>query len=164
MTYVDLNLSIMLAKLLLLLGRDILIAEEDNASFGDQQCQFVPLLIREVFELKPMNLSTDMSCEIFDLACSLEKRLLGWICLLCPGSSIIVFPRFVSDVVGVLEIEGTSWTIRVTTREVNVGSFEASSSLFWKPKSVFLWLDHICDRGVNSTRSHDGEFAVILAL
>ena len=157
-THVDLNLSIMLAKLFLLLRRKILVTEKDNASLCDQERQFVSLLRAQVLQLQTVNFGTDVSREIFDFACSFEERLLGRVDFLCSGSCIIVLPWLVPDVVGILKIKWTSWTVRVSIREVNVGPLKTSSRLFGKTQAVFLWLNHIFDRRVDSTGSHDGRF------
>lgn len=144
-TYVNFNLSIMLAKLLLLLGRNVLITEEDNTSFGDQQCQLVPLLIREVLQLQTVDFCADVSCQVFDLACSFEERSLCRIDLLCSSASIVMLPGLVSDVVGILEVEGTSWTVRIAIREIDIGLLKTSASFFGKTKCVLAWLDYIGD-------------------
>lgn len=47
----DLNFTVVLPKLLLLLRADILITEEYNASFSDKQSEFVPLLVRQILKL-----------------------------------------------------------------------------------------------------------------
>ena len=57
----DLDLAIILSKLFLLLGCEVLISEEYYASFRNQQSELVSLLVRKIFQLQSWKASAMVS-------------------------------------------------------------------------------------------------------
>jgi len=62
---VDLDFAIVRPKLQLLLGAHVLVTEEDDIPLCDQQCEFVSLMVCQVFELQPDDLSADVRIQVF---------------------------------------------------------------------------------------------------
>ena len=58
----DFNFTEVVAQLELLLRAEILVAEEDDATFGNEESEFIFLLVGEVCELKTNDLSSDVGC------------------------------------------------------------------------------------------------------
>ena len=63
------DLSIPLSECLLLLRSYVLIAEEDDASFCNQQTELILLLVGKLRQLHSVQLGPDMPCEM-DHFCS----------------------------------------------------------------------------------------------
>lgn len=59
---VDFNFTEVVAQLELLLRAEILVAEEDDATFGNEESEFIFLLVGEVCKLKTNDLSSDVGC------------------------------------------------------------------------------------------------------
>lgn len=70
----NLNLAVILAELFLLLRRDILVPEEDDAAFTNQQSKFISLLVREILQLQAFDLCADMSRQVGHALSGFEER------------------------------------------------------------------------------------------
>lgn len=68
-SYVDFNLTKPLSQFLLLLGRDVLVAEEDHTPLRNEKTQFILLLVCEILELQPNNLSSNVPCKRDNFLC-----------------------------------------------------------------------------------------------
>lgn len=95
----DLDLAKPFAKLFLLLGRDILIPEEDHAAFSDQQAQLILLLVRQVFQLQSHDLRANVSGQVNDLFCCRQECLLFWV---RAGAWVHMGPVMIADLVDVV--------------------------------------------------------------
>lgn len=69
----DLNLAIVFAESLLLLWREVLVAEDNYTALGYQQTKFILLFFCQVLELKAFNFRANVGGEIGDLARSREQ-------------------------------------------------------------------------------------------
>jgi hypothetical protein len=75
---VDLDLAVMFAECPLLLRRDVLVAQEDDAALGDEQAQLILLLRRQGRELEAVQLAADVARQVGDGADAQEGGF-GWI-------------------------------------------------------------------------------------
>ena len=105
---VDLDFTEILSELELLLRAEVLVPEEHHAALGDQQREFVSLLVGQVFELQADDLGADMCGEVLDLFGGGEE---GGFVLVGAGAGVDVFSIFVADGVDVLEVERDGWAV-----------------------------------------------------
>ena len=105
---VDLDFTKVLSELELLLRAEVLVAEEHDAALGDQQREFVSLLVGQVFELQADDLGADVCGEVLDFFGGGEE---GGFVLVCAGAGVDVFSVFVADGVDVLEVERDCWAV-----------------------------------------------------
>lgn len=105
---VNLNFTEILPQLELLLRAEILIAEEHDAALGDQQREFVSLLVGQVFELQADDLSADVCGQVLDFFGGGEE---GGFVLVGAGAGVDVFSVFIADGVDVLEVERDSGAV-----------------------------------------------------
>jgi hypothetical protein len=68
----DLHLAKPLPQLLLLLRRNLLVSQKDDAALSYQQCKLVPLHIRQILQLQSLNLRADIGRQVRDFCGSLE--------------------------------------------------------------------------------------------
>lgn len=105
---VDLDFTKILSELELLLRAEVLVAEEHHAALGDQQREFVSLLVGQVFELQADDLGADVCGEVLDLFGGGEE---GGFVLVGAGAGVDVFSIFVADGVDVLKVERDGWAV-----------------------------------------------------
>ena len=105
---VDLDFTKILSELELLLRAEVLVAEEHHAALGDQQREFVSLLVGQVFELQADDLGADVCGEVLDFFGGGEE---GGFVLVGAGAGIDVFSVFVADGVDILEVERDGWAV-----------------------------------------------------
>lgn len=98
----DLDLTKPFAQLLLLLWGDVLVSEEDNAPFRNQEAQLVFLFVVQVLELQPHDLGSNVLGEVYDLLCCRQQSLLLGI---GAGSRVDVRAIIVPDVVDIIHVE-----------------------------------------------------------
>ena len=72
----DLDFTVVLAQLFLLLWSNILVTEEYHAPLCNEECQFVSLLIGEILKLKTFNLSPDVAGQMSNFGSGREKCIL----------------------------------------------------------------------------------------
>lgn len=118
----DLGHAVVLAQLELLLRRQVLVPEEDDAALGDEQGELVLLLVGEVLELQALDLGADMRREVGDLGGGREQRRLG---LVGPRAGVVVHPLLVADLDHVLQVERSQRAVRVPLGEVDTAFLEA---------------------------------------
>jgi len=105
---VDLDFTKVLAELKLLLRAEVLVTEEHDAALGDQQREFVSLLVGQVFKLQADDLGADVCGEVLDFFGGGEE---GGFILVGAGAGVDVFSVFVADGVDVLEVERDGWAV-----------------------------------------------------
>lgn len=96
--YVDFDLAEPFTQCFLVLGREVLVAEEDDASLGDEQSQLVFLLFRQVLELETLDFGADVGGEIGDFG---RGRQEGLFLLVGARARVRVWTVLVSDLVGI---------------------------------------------------------------
>jgi hypothetical protein len=106
----DLDLTEPFTQLLLLLWGDVLVSEEDNAPFRNQEPQLVFLLVVKILELQPHDLGSDVLGEVNDLLRCRQQSLLLRI---GAGSRVNVRAIIVSDVVDIINVERPSRPVRI---------------------------------------------------
>ena len=60
----DLDFAIIFTKLLLLLGRNVLIPQKHNTPLSDEQGKLVSLVIRQVLQLDPFDLGANVRSQV----------------------------------------------------------------------------------------------------
>ena len=124
----NLDLTIVPAQLELLLWAQVLIAEEDNAPLGNQQSQFVFLLVIEILELEANNFGSDMRGQVLDFLCRGKQ---GSLARIGASASVNILAVVVADGVDILKVEGTSRAVLspVNTRTTILRILYAQDSL-----------------------------------
>lgn len=105
---VDLDFTVVLAELELLLRAEILVAEEHHAALCDEKSKFVSLLVGQVLELEADDLGANVCCEVLDFLCGGEESSLV---LVCTGAGVDVFSVLVPDGVNILQEQRAGWAI-----------------------------------------------------
>lgn len=77
MAYMDFHLPKMLSQFSLLLGTNVLVAEENHTPLRNQQGKLVSLLTGEVFELEPLDLRPDVRSQVSDFGRGRQEGALG---------------------------------------------------------------------------------------
>lgn len=138
----DLRLAIVLPKLQLLLGREILVAEEDDAALGDEQRELVALLVRQILELQALDLRPDVHRQAGDLGGGGQERRLR---LVGPRPGVVVLPLLAADLQHVLQVQRARRPVRVALGQVDAGLLEALERRLREPEGVFLRLRDVLD-------------------
>jgi len=97
------------------LWRQILIPEEDDTAFCDEEGQFITLSIRKIFKLQTNYLGANVHGEIVDFLRSREECLFSRIGM---STSLSVLAIDVSDVVDVLQVQRFGGTVGVAIAKV----------------------------------------------
>jgi len=147
----DLDLTKVLSQLLLLLGRDILVPEKDNAPLCNQQAQLIPLLVGKVLQLQAHDLRSNVPCEMDDLLRGREQGFLLWV---SASRRVNMRAVVVADIVHIINKERTRRAIWVSSRKVNAISFQPYTSGWWKGKSVLPGLSDVDYARIYGSRSH----------
>lgn len=150
-THVNLDQAKPLAQLLLLLRRQVLVAEEHDAALGDEQGELVPLVGREVLELDALDLGADVGGEVGHLGRGGEQVLLA---LVGARAGIDVVPRLAADLVYVVEEERARRPVRVPVGQVDAGRLETRERGDGQPQSVLSRLGHVRDGGIDGCGGH----------
>lgn len=149
----NLGHAVVFTKIKLLLRRDVLVAEEDDAPLGDEQRELVLLLVREVLELQALDLGTDVRRQVRHLGGGREQGALG---LFGPRAGILVLPFLVADLVHVLQVQRPRWSVRVTLREVHASLLEPVQRPVREAQRVLDGRRHVHDGRVNGGWGHGG--------
>ena len=150
-SYMHLNFPVPFPQLLLLLGTQVLVSEEDDASFSDQKRQLIPLLRGEILKLESFDLSADVSGEICHFCCCGEQVLLR---LVRPHACILIGSLLIADLVNVLQVERCIRLIRIPVGEVNTGLGEAPKGCFGEGEVIILWFNRLDTAVVYRSWSH----------
>lgn len=78
-----------------------MVAEEDYTALGDEEGEFVSLLVCKVFELKADNFGADVGGQMLNFFRGGEK---GCLVFVCASSGVHVFAVFIPDSVDILEV------------------------------------------------------------
>lgn len=141
---VDLDFAIVLSKLQLLLGAQILIAEENNTPLGDEQCKLISLLVGEIFQLQTDDLCADVFRQVLDF---LRGRKQGGLVGVGTGAGVDILAVFVADGVDVLKVKRAcravlrAKSIYVVLSLRKLDALDSLRSDQCRPSRVLLWLD-----------------------
>ncbi len=153
----DLNLAKVLAQLLLLLRRDVLVAEEDDAALGDQQRQLVALHVGQILELQAFDLSADVRGQMRHARRRPEQVLLAPV---CPRARVHVRPLLGPDLVHVLDVQRPRRPVWVPMRQVDAGLGEPLDRRRREPERVLgRWRRKVDDSRIDRARRHVGDSA-----
>ena len=145
-TYMNLNLAIMLSKLLLLLRSEILISEKDNRSLRNQKSKLILLLVSKIFQLKTNNLGPNVRSQVNDFLGSTKQSAFRFV---CSSSSLYMLTLNVPNIGSVVEVERFGRALGIAVAEINSGLLETGPSCCWEGKGVFLLDDKVFDAFVN---------------
>lgn len=95
--------------------------EEDDASLSDQQRKLVALLVGQILELKALDFRANVAGEMRHFGGSIQQRALALIGSGSAGPSIVMHPRFVANLKGVLKIEWTGRAVWIASRQIDAG-------------------------------------------
>lgn len=147
----NLDLAIVLAQLLLVLRRQVLVAEEDDAALGDQESQLVALLVRQVLQLQALNLRPNVCRQIRHLGGRPQQVLLG---LVGTGAGIHIGVVLVADLVAVVEVQRPCWPVWVTIRQVDAGLGQPFQGRLGQAEAVLPRLCNVHNGRVDGRRCH----------
>lgn len=147
----DLNLSKVSSELLLLLGSQVLIAEEDDAPLRNEESKLISLLICQVLELKSLDLCANVRSEIGNLRGCCQK---GLFLLISPGAWIYIGALLVANLVHIVQIQGPRRPVWISVTKINSGFLEAGQRGLRQAQRVLDGFSNINDVRDNWSRRH----------
>jgi hypothetical protein len=104
----DLDFTVIVAELELLLRTQILVTEKHYAALCDEKSKLISLLVGQILELQSNDLGADVCGEVLDFLRSREECCLG---LVCAGAGVGVFSVFIPEGVDILQEQRASWAV-----------------------------------------------------
>lgn len=98
-THMDFDLAIPFSKFLLLLWRNVLVTEKDDASLGDQKAKLVLLLVGKIFQLQTDDLRSNMGRQMYDF---LRRGQQCFLLRICSGTWIYMWTIVLPDIVDIV--------------------------------------------------------------
>ena len=149
----DLGLAKPRTQLLLLLGRHVLVPEENHAPLGNQQSQLVALHRGEVLELEPFDLGPDVGGQVRHLGGCRQEIPLG---LVGSGTGIFVEAVLAADLVDVLQINGPGGPVQIAFGQVDACLEEPLARGLGEREVVLSWLGSVNNGLVDRSGRHLG--------